>query len=316
MNEKSAKFHNMYDENVINGEWTMESLGVLDVFVRVGETRSFTATGRQLGISASAVSKAIGRLEERLHVRLLYRSTRTVNLTPEGAQFLEHCRRILCEVEAAENEISQSLSIPSGKLRISVPSVGLLFMQKLVLFKKEYPDIELDIDCSDRIVDIIDEGFDIVIRTGDLTDSRLTSRKIGSYRSVIVGSPEYFQRTGLPKKPDDLKGRDSFLYRYRSTGKIGNWPLGLTKIACLELRTSMVTNTLSPLVTFAEEGLGLACIPDIAIKKQLESGTLISVLDDFNKEITSFRIVWPSGRFLTPKLRVFIDFTVDNFSLI
>lgn len=285
---------------------------MLDVFVRVGETRSFTATGRQLGISASAVSKAIGRLEERLHVRLLHRSTRTVNLTPEGAQFLERCRRILCEVEAAENEISQSLSIPSGKLRISVPSVGMLFMQKFALFKKEYPEIELDIDCSDRLVDVIEEGFDVVIRTGELTDSRLTSRKVGSYRRVIVGSPEYFQRTGLPKKPDDLKGRDGLLYRYRSTGKTGNWPLGLTQTASLELRTSMVTNTLGPLVTFAEEGLGVACIPDIAIKSQLESGKLISVLDDFNKEITIFSVVWPSGRFLAPKLRTFVDFIVGN----
>ena len=290
----------------------MESLGVLDVFVRVGETRSFTATGRQLGISASAVSKAIGRLEERLHVRLLHRSTRTVNLTPEGAQFLERCRRILCEVEAAENEISQSLSIPSGKLRISVPSVGMLFMPKFALFKKEYPEIELDIDCSDRLVDVIEEGFDAVIRTGELTDSRLTSRKVGSYRRVIVGSPEYFQRTSLPKKPDDLKDRDGLLYRYRSTGKIGNWPLGLTQTTSFELRTSMVTNTLGPLVTFAEEGLGVACIPDIAIKSQLESGKLISVLDEFNKEITTLRVVWPSGRFLSPKLRTFVDFMVDN----
>lgn len=290
----------------------MGSLAVLDVFVRVGETRSFTETGRQLGISASAVSKAIARLEERLHVRLLHRSTRTVNLTPEGALFLERCRRILCEVEAAENEISQSLSIPSGKLRISVPSVGMLFMPKLAIFKKKYPFIELDIDCSDRLVDVIDEGFDVVIRTGELTDSRLTSRKVGSYRRVIVGSPEYFQRTGLPKKPDDLKGRDVLLYRYRSTGKTGNWPLDLIQIASFALRTSMVTNTLDPLVTFAEEGLGIACIPNIAIKSQLDSGKLISVLDDFNKESTTIRIVWPSGRFLTPKSRTFVDFIVDN----
>ncbi|CDG21786.1 Transcriptional regulator, LysR family [Xenorhabdus poinarii G6] len=290
----------------------MASMGVLDMFVRVGETRSFTATGRQLGISASAVSKAIGRLEERLHVRLLHRSTRTVNLTPEGAQFLERCRRILCEVEAAENEISQSLSIPSGKLRMSIPSVGMFFMPKLAIFKKEYPDIELDIDCSDRLVDVIEEGFDVVIRTGELTDSRLTSRKVGSYRRVIVGSPEYFQRTGLPQKPDDLKGRDGLLYRYLSTGKTGNWPLGLTQKANFELRTSMVTNTLGPLVTFAEEGLGVACIPDIAIKRQLESGKLISVLDEFNDEITTFRVVWPSGPFLTPKLRTFVDFVVEK----
>ena len=290
----------------------MESLGALDLFVRVGETRSFTATARQLGISASAVSKAISRLEERLHIRLLHRSTRTINLTPEGELFLERCRRILCEVSAAESEISQLLSAPSGKLRISIPSVAILFMPKLVLFKKKYPDIELDIDCSDRLVDIIEEGFDAVIRTGVLTDSQLTSRQVGSYRKVIVGSFEYFERTGLPEKPDDLKGRDALLYRYRSTGKTGDWPLSLTQKTNLELRTTIVTNTLSPLITFAEEGLGIACLPDIAIKEQLHSGRLISVLDEFNTEITTVSIVWPSDRFLMPKLRTFVDFMVDN----
>lgn len=204
----------------------MESLSVLELFVRVGETRSFTAAGRQLGISASAVSKAIGRLEDRLRVSLLYRSTRTVSLTPEGERFLERCRRILCEVAAAENEISQSQSVPSGKLRISLPSVGMLFMSKFAAFGKNYPGIELDIDCTDRLVDVIEEGFDVVIRTGELTDSRLTSRKVGCYSSVIVGSPLYFQRAGFPCTPEDLNNHDCLLYRYRSTGKIAGWPFG------------------------------------------------------------------------------------------
>ncbi|WP_338475333.1 LysR family transcriptional regulator [Pseudomonas khavaziana] len=290
----------------------MESLGVLDVFVRVGETRSFTAAAKQLGISASAVSKAIGRLEERLRVRLFHRSTRTVSLTPEGAQFLERCRRILYEVEAAENELSHSQATPYGKLRVSVPSVGMLFMPTFARFKQRYPDIELDIDCTDRLVDVIEEGFDAVIRTGDPTDCRLMAREVGTYRRVIVGSSAYFKRAGVPHKPEDLSQHACMLYRYRSTGKLASWPLGQGLPANLELPVSMITNTLEPLVTFVEHGLGIACVPDIAIKRQLADGTLISVLEDFNEDVTTFRILWPSSRLLSPKLRAFVDFMVDN----
>ncbi|MDQ7729869.1 LysR family transcriptional regulator [Halomonas sp. SpR8] len=290
----------------------MASLGVLDVFVRVGETRSFTAAGKQLGISASAVSKAIGRLEERLSVRLFHRSTRTVSLTPEGAQFFERCRRILCEVEAAENELSLSQSIPYGKLKVSVPSVGMLFMNKFAEFKQLYPNIELDIDCTDRLVGVIEEGFDAAIRTGDLTDSRLMARELGSYRRVIVGSNSYFQHAAMPVKPEDLQGHACMMYRYRSTGKLASWPLGFDFPAHMEFPASMITNTLEPLVIFAERGLGVACIPDIAIQRQLADGTLIPILEDFNKDVTVFRILWPSNRHLSPRLRVFVDFMVDR----
>ena len=203
----------------------MESLGSLDVFVRVGESRSFTAAGQQLGISASAVSKAIARLEERLATRLFHRSTRTVTLTPEGALFLERCRRILGEVEAAENELAQSNQTPRGKLRISLPSVGLLFMPQFAEFKRQHPDIELDIDCSDRLVDVIEEGFDAVIRTGEPSDSRLMARQLGSYRRIMVGAPKYFEHYGVPKTPEDLMQHRCLLYRFPSSGKVDQWPL-------------------------------------------------------------------------------------------
>ena len=287
----------------------MESLGSLDVFVRVGESRSFTAAGQQLGISASAVSKAIARLEERLATRLFHRSTRTVTLTPEGALFLERCRRILGEVEAAENELAQSNQTPRGKLRISLPSVGLLFMPQFAEFKRQHPDIELDIDCSDRLVDVIEEGFDAVIRTGEPSDSRLMARKLGSYRRIMVGAPKYFEQHGVPKTPEDLMQHRCLLYRFPSSGKVDQWPLsrgGQTLI--FDLASSMTANTLEPLVCFAESGLGIACMPDIAIRQQLEIGSLVSVLDEFNRDHTILRVLWPSSRHLSPKLRVFVDY--------
>ncbi|MDQ0042127.1 DNA-binding transcriptional LysR family regulator [Variovorax boronicumulans] len=235
----------------------MENLGSLNVFVRAGETRSFTAAGRQLGISASAVSKAIVRLEERLGVRLFHRSTRTVNLTPEGALYLERCRRILCEVESAEAELRQTQSTPRGKLRISLPSVGTLFMPKLAAFKRLHPEIELDIDYSDRLVDVIEEGFDAVIRTGEPSDSRLMARRIGSCRKVIVGAPAYFREAGVPHKPEDLASHACLLYRFHSTGKLDVWPLGLAAGApAIDLPASMVTNTLRSAGVLCRAGAG------------------------------------------------------------
>ena len=291
----------------------MENFGALNVFVRAGEALSFTAAGRQLGISASAVSKAIVRLEERLSVRLFHRSTRTINLTPEGAIFLERCRRILCEVESAEAELLQTQSAPTGKLRISLPSVGTLFMPKLATFKRLYPDIELDFDYSDRLVDVIDEGFDAVIRTGEPNDSRLMSRRLGSCRRVIVGAPSYFSQAGVPHKPADLTSHACLLYRFPSTGKLDTWPVTrTTDMPAIELPISMVTNTLDPQVCFAEQGLGIACLPEIAVRQQLQDGKLITVLDEYNHESMVFHVLWPSSRHLSPKIRAFVDFIAEN----
>ncbi len=290
----------------------MESLGSLDVFVRISESRSFTAAGQQLGISASAVSKTIARLEERLSVRLFHRSTRTVNLTPEGALFLERCRRILSEVKEAEAELLQTRGTPQGKLRISLPSLGTLFMPKLGDFKRRYPEIELDIDYSDRLVDVIEEGFDAVIRSGTPSDSRLVARRLGTCRKVFVGAPGYFSKVGMPRKPEDLTSHARLHYRFPSTGKLDVWPLGDKTEMIPERPASMVTNTLDPQVCFAEQGLGIAYLPEIAVRRQLEQGSLVTVLDDYDRENMVFHVLWPSGRHLSVKIRLFVDFVTSH----
>ncbi|MEN4234931.1 MULTISPECIES: LysR family transcriptional regulator [Serratia] len=290
----------------------MESLGSLDVFVRVSESRSFTAAGQQLGISASAVSKTIARLEERLSVRLFHRSTRTVNLTPEGALFLERCRRILSEVKEVEAELLQTRGTPQGKLRISLPSLGTLFMPKLGDFKRRYPEIELDIDYSDRLVDVIEEGFDAVIRSGTPSDSRLVARRLGTCRKVFVGAPGYFSKVGMPRKPEDLTSHARLHYRFPSTGKLDVWPLGDKTEMIPERPASMVTNTLDPQVCFAEQGLGIAYLPEIAVRRQLEQGSLVTVLDDYDRENMVFHVLWPSGRHLSVKIRLFVDFVTSH----
>src|SRR6202142_98673 len=141
----------------------MDSLSGIAMFVQVAETRSFTETGRLLGVSSSAVGKSISRMEERLGVRLFHRSTRSITLTAEGALFLERCRRIFSEIEAAELELSQTQERPRGTLRVSLPLVGMLMMPTLVAFMRTYPEVTLDLDFSDRVVDVIEEGFDAVV---------------------------------------------------------------------------------------------------------------------------------------------------------
>src|SRR5690349_16069815 len=182
----------------------METLGSLNAFVQAADARSFTAAGRQLAVSSSAIGKAIARLEERLGARLFHRSTRTITLTPEGAMFLERCRRILGEIEAAETELAQSYGAPRGRLRISLPIINVLMMPALNAFMRAYPEVQLDLDFSDQLVDVIDGGFDAVIRAGEVTDSRLMSRVLGEFRLKLVASPDYLARKGIPKTPRDL----------------------------------------------------------------------------------------------------------------
>lgn len=288
----------------------MDNLGTLGVFVQAADTRSFTAAGRRLGLSPSAVGKAIARLEERLAVRLFHRSTRTITLTPEGALFLERCRRILSEIEAAELELAQTQEVPRGRLRVSLPIVGVLMMPTIGAFMRAYPDIELDLDFTDRLVDVIDEGFDAVVRAGELSDSRLMSRVLGTFRLMLVASPAYLRTRGVPQTPADLAGHACLHHRYATSGTLEPWPFhpGMA----VDLPSAMVVNTIEPLIDLAEQGLGIACLPDFALRRQLADGTLVTVLADHTAHRGSFRLLWPSSRHLSPKLRVFVDFMAER----
>ncbi|MEW5420759.1 LysR family transcriptional regulator [Amorphus sp. 3PC139-8] len=291
----------------------MDSLGALNVFVQAAEARSFTAVGRQLGVSSSAVGKAVARLEERLGVRLFHRSTRAITLTPEGSLFLERCRRIFCEIEAAELELSQTRGHPSGVLKVSLPLVGMLMMPTLSAFMRAWPDIELDLDFTDRLVDVIEEGFDAVIRTGEAGDSRLMTRTLGTFRYKLVGAPDYFAEYGIPREPVDLVHHRCLHHRYPSTGKLEKWGLFDEAGAALgDIPRTAVSSAIEPLLSMAERGIGVAYLPDFAVVDRLAAGTLVSVLDEAVQRGGTFRILWPSSRHLSPKLRVFVDHMAET----
>ncbi|WP_459625173.1 LysR family transcriptional regulator [Burkholderia sp. 3C] len=287
----------------------MDSLNGIGFFVQAAEARSFSEAGRVLGISSSAVGKSVARLEERLGVRLFHRSTRSITLTAEGALFLERCRRILCEVEAAELELSETRQAPQGKLRVSLPLVSGLVMPALTAFMHRYPAIEMDVDVSDRMVDVIEEGFDAVIRTGEPADSRLMSRPLGTFKLLLVGAPRYFAARGTPRVPSELAGHACLQHKFPSTGKFEPWPLRLPQgEAEPSLSASMVCNTTEALLHVARAGLGIACLPDFMVREAITAGELVTVLENFNQHRGTFRMLWPSSKHLAPKLRAFIDF--------
>ena len=291
----------------------MDSLSALGAFVRVAEARNFTDAGRLLSLSSSAVGKMVARLEARLGVRLFHRSTRSMTLTQEGKLFLESCRRIFAEIEAVELEFAQTKGMPKGVLRVSLPLVGTLLMPILSQFMRRYPDVHLDVDFTDHIVDVIEGGYDVVVRTGDAIDSRLIARTLGHYRLQVVGAPDYFARAGIPTNPDELVGHACLHHKYPTSGRLQRWPfIKSPRGSEPALPVSAASSTVEPLISLAESGVGLACVPDFAIRQQIASGSLIAILDDCIDHRGTFRAMWPTSRYLSPKVRAFVDFLVEH----
>ncbi|WP_407309442.1 LysR family transcriptional regulator [Pseudomonas sp. nanlin1] len=294
----------------------METLSGLGIFVETAQTQSFIATGRQMGISASAVSKSISRLEERVGVRLFQRSTRTVRLTSEGEVFLERCKRILDEIQAAEDDLSAMTQFPRGRLKVGLALAAGLPLPAISAFMESFPEIELDLDFTDRLVDVIDEGFDVVIRGSDLSDSRLMSRPLRPYRPCIVAAPSYLEKKGTPGKPADLVNHACLHYRWRNSGKLYQWPFKKKSLkdAAGTLPIAMVCSDIEALLYLAKAGRGVACLPDFAVKDAIAHGRLMPLLDSHLTGGNTFHIVWPSSRQMAPKVRVFVDFMVEHFA--
>jgi DNA-binding transcriptional LysR family regulator len=288
----------------------------MSVFVRVADARSFTDVATQLGVSPSAVGKTIARLEKHLAVRLFHRSTRSITLTPEGIVYLESCRRIFVEIDIAEQELALTKGAPLGLLRVSLPMVGTLFMPVINRFLAAYPQITLDLDFSDKLVNIIEEGFDVVVRSGESTDSRLTARALGRFSLQLVASPAYLKKSGTPWRPSDLLSHACLHHKYPSVGKLERWPLkSVDDYTDLQLPVAAIASTVEPLIAMAESGLGITCVPDFAVRRQLADGALVRVLTDFTEHTGRFRAVWPSSRYLSPKVRAFVDFMGAHVSL-
>ncbi|MBK5541047.1 LysR family transcriptional regulator [Pseudomonas sp. TH05] len=295
----------------------MDNLNGLLAFVRTVESGSLVGAAERLGISASAVGKSLARLEHKLGVRLLNRSTRRISLTDEGTLFFERCQRIVGEVEEAEAELARISDTPRGKLRVSLPAIGYrMLLPILPEFTRRYPQIELDLDFNDRLIDVIAEGVDAVIRSGELADSQLKSRTLGPFGFVLVSAPQYFAEHGTPQSPRDLEQHACLRYKFPGTTQLQQWTLRLPAgEPPLSLRSALTSNNLESLIFAASQGLGIAFVPDFVVRGALAEGSLVAVLDDYQIDSGKFSVLWPSSRHLLPKLRVFVDFLGEHLRL-
>ena len=287
----------------------------MEVFVRVVETGGLSAAARALRITPSAVSKLIGRLEARLGARLLTRSTRKLQLTPEGATFYARSVKVLDDIDEAEREVTAGAA-PRGRVRVN-SNVGLgrqLLLPLVPAFLAKHPEVTLDIVLTDQVVDLLDERADVAIRVGNLQSSSLMARKLGEGRSVVVASPEYLAHRGVPTTLQDLAGHDQLDFNF--TRSVRNWPfLGPDgQVAYLPGVAAVQVGDGESLRELALAGGGLARMSAFSAARDIAAGRLVPVLEAFNPgDVLEVHVVFlgPGGQ-LPARVRAFIDFLVEN----
>jgi DNA-binding transcriptional LysR family regulator len=288
----------------------MDRITGLLPFVKTAELGSFVAAGRALGLSASAVGKSVTRLEQQVGVRLFQRTTRSLSLTDDGRQFHERCRRILEDFEDAQAALSHSTEVPRGRLRITLPIASYhLFRAAFLDFMSCYPEIEMEIDFSDQMVDLINEGMDIAIRGGELPDSLLMRRSLPPVQLLVCASPLYLERHGVPQVPHELADHAGVRFRFFQNGKLQDWPLRRKAgDAELRTRTTLICNNMDMVHGALSNGFGVGVIPDFLARESLADGSLRCILLDHLAPPNPMSMVWPSSRHLSRKIRVFVDF--------
>jgi len=295
----------------------MDKPGEMAAFVRVVEEGGFSAAGRTLGLTPSAVSKLIGRLEERLGARLLHRTTRRISLTHEGVAYYQRSVRILREIEEAEDAITQLHVAPRGTLRVNA-AVAFATYQIVPLmpeFLERYPEVHLELTVTDRVVDLIEEGVDVAIRTGALIDSSLISRQLAEDHRLICGAPAYLDRHGMPQTPDDLADHNCLAW-IGNQGGLNDWPFdGPDGPYTVTVSGNAEVNSGETLHEMALAGLGLARMAEFRVGADIAAGRLVPLLLDHHRaEPLPIHLVYPHRRHLLPKVRTFVDFLAMKFT--
>ncbi|MBA3178447.1 LysR family transcriptional regulator [Salmonella enterica] len=293
----------------------MNLIDGIEAFVKISELGSFAAAARELNLSPSAVSKLISKTEEDLGTRLLNRNTRGLSLTQEGGMFLERCRVILSELTSAKEELSSIAGEPRGKLRVSMPNMPSFFVPVMSQFMELYPAVALEVDLSDRLVDVVDEGFDAVIRVGLLSDSRLTARSLGNCPMNLVASPDYLTRYGIPTSVEELTSHCCIQYRYPSSGRTEPWPVINLDTRNVDINPSFVCNSTDVRLGLALRGKGIVFMPGLLTDHYVSSGELQIVLGDIIGQNYEMNLVWPTNKYATPKLKAFVNYMTEYFHL-
>lgn len=291
------------------------NLDDLLIFTRVVKGGSMAGAGRELGFSGAVVSKRIQRLEDDVGVRLIHRSTRKLSLTDEGALFHDYCVRILAELEEAETLIGQGSRQPSGTLRVTVPAAfGRLHIAPLVPeFLGRYPNVRLALHLSDQHVDLIDEGYDLAVRIGELRDSNLIVSPLGIDKRILVASPGYIARHGQPTCPEELRAHNALLFANPTPMDAWHFIDPQGKEHGVRVQGNFETNNCDALREAILAGLGIALRPVWDVWQDLRQGNMIALLPGYTHPAFPIQALYPSRRHLSLKVRLFIDMLRERF---
>jgi DNA-binding transcriptional LysR family regulator len=278
-------------------------------FVYVAENESFTQASKKMGISTAQVSRQISALEKRLSVKLFYRTTRKVSLTEEGRIFYQHCRSVLDGLEAAERAITNLQSKPQGKVKLTAPvTYGEQHILPLVNdFMKQYSDVEVSAYLSNQQIDLVEEGYDLAIRLGKLSDSTMMAKKLGKRTNYVCASPAYLDKHGIPHSLSELNKHSCLLgtldyWHFRESGKEKN----------IRVTGKFRYNSGFGLVDAALKGLGIVQLPDYYVEHHLQSGDLLTLLDNYRVPDEGIWAVYPHNRHLSPKIRLLVDYLAEH----
>lgn len=293
----------------------MDRQSEMAVFVRVVERGGFSPAARELGLTPSAVSKLIGRLEDRLGARLLNRTTRSVSLTEEGRAYYQRAVPILEEIDAAEQAVSELRAEPRGVLKVTSSTAfgRYAVMPEIPKFLERYPELQVRMTLSDSVVDLVGEGYDVGIRIGSLPDSSLMARRLVPVHRVVAAAPSYLARRGTPETPDDLVNHNCL--KVRAETSINRWEFkGPSGQRIINVSGNLVADDAADLYDAAIAGVGLVRAASFLIWQPLTDGRLIPVLEGYEAdEDRHVYAVYPPGRHLSPKVRAFVDWLVEEF---
>ncbi|MBB4188260.1 DNA-binding transcriptional LysR family regulator [Sinorhizobium terangae] len=288
----------------------MERLNGISVFVEVADAGGFSAAAERLNLTRSAVGKTVARLEQRLGVRLFHRTTRTQSLTDEGQLFYRSCLKALDEVRNAEALLESGKQEIRGRLRISMPVLfGRLCVAPLLHdLLRAHPRLEFDLSFNDRVVDLLDEGFDLAIRNGSAgTDPGLMARAIADQRMTVCAAPAYLEAHGIPTSLDDLTMHDAVVYARSGHQRPWSFPVKGNATEDVTPKTRLRLDDLAAIADAAADGLGLAWLPCWLVRERVQRGELVRVLTDRPGQTFKAYAVWPQTQLMLPKLRVVID---------
>ncbi|WP_431822385.1 LysR substrate-binding domain-containing protein [Burkholderia sp. F1] len=294
-------------------------LGSIELFCLAAELGSFTLAATAASVTPAAVSRSVARLEERLGVRLFVRTTRQIRLTDSGRRYFEQCRQALSQLVDAEREATGQQATPAGVLRISMPTPygHYRVLPLLPAFRERYPDVQVEAHLSNRNIDFAEEGFDLAIRGSAPADSSLIARKLEDAELVAVATPGYLKRAGVPKSVDDLRAHDCIQFELPSSGRNIPWLFHDAAGNALDVMTTGGYGTSGDVlagVTLARHGAGLFQTYRFIVDQDLRDGGLVEVLPDRGGRSRPFILLYPHGRYLSSRVRVFVDYLVEQLA--